>query len=217
MHVNLVRCEALETTFDSIASGLVAALREAYDTACEHHDPGKGDNSKTFGYCLYHYAVHEIDNSPERKDGRLQVVSIDPTFRFKVGDFELACHKVPSGDIWESFPRNDGAVGEMVAASLWLKGFEPAEESALDLQNARRVVLAHQGGPEEGLIAAHICIPTRLNAGGQIEEWGYVKSLSDPADFGRAIPKDDVAKTPPESIDDVSVRRKRKSKSNDGE
>jgi hypothetical protein len=105
----------------------------------------------------------------------------------------------------------------MVAASLWLKGFEPAEESALDLQNARRVVLAHQGGPEEGLIAAHICIPTRLNAGGQIEEWGYVKSLSDPADFGRAIPKDDVAKTPPESIDDVSVRRKRKSKSNDGE
>jgi len=217
MHENLVRCEALETTFDSIARGLVAALREAYDTACEHHDPGEGGNSKTFGYCLYHYAVHEISNSPEKEDGRLEVISTDPTFRFKVGEFELACHRVPAGDIWDSFPRNDGAVGEMVDTELWLPGCEPAEESAIDLQDVRKVVLAHQGGPEDGLVAAYICMPIRLNSAGQIEAWGYVKPLADPADFGRANPKDDMPKTPPESIDDVSVRRKRKSKSNDGE
>jgi len=212
-----VRCETLESTFDPIAPSLVAALRAAYDTACEQHDPESGSNSKTFGYCLYHFAVHEIGESPEAGGGRLSVLSTDPTFRFRVDDFELACHRVPDGDIWSSFPRNDGAIGEMVESSLWLPGFQPDEVSTSDLEKARKVVLAHQGGPEDGLIAAHICIPTRLNSAGQIEQWGYVKSLSIQQDLGSSNHKDDLPRTPPESIDDVPVRRKRKTTSSDGE
>src|SRR5688572_22013627 len=114
-------------TFDSqLTNRLVEALRRAYDTACEHFEPHRGNNLKTFGFELYHCAVHELVAEADTEGSGLSVLIREPSFRLLATSYEMACHRVgytASEDILTSFPKNEGAACQMVEQSLWLEGF----------------------------------------------------------------------------------------------
>jgi len=160
---------------DSVVKLLVAALVRAYDTACEHHVPDEGADEQTFGFNLYKFTVHQVCRAIETSDCGLSLAERRPRFRFRVGDYELACHSVGSSEhqnIETSFPGNDGAVGEMVEEQLWLTGVPKAQ----GVERARKLILAHLGDPEGGLRAVYLCVPGRLKHG-KIVEWQYTLAL----------------------------------------
>lgn len=204
-------CELLERSFERVSTAIVAALRAAYDTAAELHDADRGSNEHTYGYGVYHYAVHEISNSPEVEAGQIYIVSKHPSFRLRIGEFEAACHRVPAGDIWTSFPSNNGAVGEMVEGQLWIPGFEPVPTPDANLHMARRVLIAHMGDLDEGLRAVYACIPTSVNEAGQIDRWGYAKLLWSSDGGGRSERVEHTETVPDETVERIPVRRKRRS------
>ena len=93
-------------------------------------------------------------------------------FRFKLGEFILACHRVgwtEEDDITTHFPNNGGAILEMVPQE-YLPGFKP------EVSQLRNLVLAHMGNPDDGLCAAYLCFP--IEAGGaHITRWAYTHEL----------------------------------------
>jgi hypothetical protein len=153
-----------DQTFDGkVRSALIDALGQAYETATELHVPARGSNERTFGYGLYEYAVHELRQVARVLPEKLSIASTYPSFRLGVGDFELACHRVGRSvwdDIYASFPNAESAAYTMVEEQLWL----PHVIRHVGLENARRLVLAHMGNPEESLRAVYLCIPGRAFA-----------------------------------------------------
>lgn len=211
--------ELLERTFDGpVRDVLVRCLQRAYDDAAERHDPSIGSNELTFGVSAYVYAVFQISHAPEVEEGLIEIESRTPTFRARTGEFEFACHRVRLGDIWSSFPGNNGAIGEMIEGSLWLPGldprFDPSFEPGPEIERARKVVIAHAGDPHDGLQAVHVCIPRHCKPSGQIDEWAYVKTIwqREPAvDLERGSEEH-----PEEQLEDIPVRRRRQSEHGDG-
>lgn len=154
---------------------VVAALKRAYATACELHDPARGSNETTFGFGLYEYAVHEFRNEAELKTNPLRIISVRPTFRLAIGEFELACHRVGRSarqDIRSAFPNNDGAACTMVEDQLCLPGME----DSYDLPKARKVVIAHLGNPDDELGAIYLCIAGHTD-GERITSWAYAHPI----------------------------------------
>jgi hypothetical protein len=150
---------------------LVRALRRAYETVCEHHDPARGADAQTFGFCAYKYAAFEIDREAKTNTKAITVSSRNPIFRFVIGGFELACHRVGDSehdDIAVSFPGNNGAVVQMIEEQLWLDNVPRGQA----LTDARSVVLAHMGNPEDGLRAVYLCIAEEAKDG-RISRWAY--------------------------------------------
>lgn len=164
----------LETFDDRTVGPLMAALQRAYDSAAELHDPSRGSNTRTFGYTLYHFSVHELV-AASADLSHVKVRSRDPLFRLQVRDYELACHRVgqtASDNIMTSFPGNDGAAPRMVEEQLWLPNV-PRRQGVGD---ARKLVLAHLGNIEDGFEAAYLCAPSRTD-GGSDQRMG-VRSLA---------------------------------------
>jgi hypothetical protein len=165
-----------DQTFDGkVRSALVDALGQAYETATELHVPARGSNERTFGYGLYEFAVHELGQVARALPEQLSIASMYPSFRLGVGDFELACHRVGRSvwdDIYASFPNAESAAYTMVEEQLWL----PHVVRHVGLENARRLVLAHMGNPEESLRAVYLCIPGRTQ-GTRIVEWAFAEAL----------------------------------------
>lgn len=190
---------------------IIGALKRAYTTASELHDPERGSNEVTFGFNLYQFAVHELRKEASLKTTALRVISVGPMFRLAIGEFELACHRVGRSarqDIRSSLPNNDGAAWTMVEEQLCLPGLE----ETYDLPKARKVVIAHLGNPDDGLGAIYLCIAGRTD-GERITSWAYthpIWHLHDQDD--RAAP---VAPPPPDKpADEViappAVRKKPK-------
>jgi|GEM_PF-1516653 len=167
---------AYERAFDSEVGGaLFDALNRAYLAACEKHDPHEGSNEQTFGYSIYHFAVFRLLQLARSEASRLRVLSVTPSFRFGVDDFEVACHRVGSSEhqsIWESFPNGENAAHTMLEESLWLPGMGPSR--ALD--DARKLVLAHLGNHEDGLRALYLCAPGKTK-GTEITQWAFAEPL----------------------------------------
>src|SRR5690348_8570192 len=111
------------TTFGpELDAPLHAALARAYDTACEFHDPDRGSNEVTFGFNLYHYAVHEIEREISRLDGNLGRIPAGGSFRIGAGEWQFGCYRVGRSEserIETSFPGNDGAAANLVQEE-WL-------------------------------------------------------------------------------------------------
>ena len=207
--------EAFETAFDATPRELlIPALRAAYGTACEHHEPSRGGDGQTFGFCLYKYAAFEIarvaGENPE-----LTVTCRNPVFRFAVGPFELACHRVGDSeydDISNCFPGNDGAVTRMIEEQLWLAHVPRSQ----GLQEARRVVLAHMGNPDDGLRAVYLCIPERAKDD-RIAAWAYTR-LVWRADLDVVSPTiTSVTERAPDELVEEPVVIRRALKRSDGE
>ena len=184
------------------------ALQRAYESACENHDPKRGSNESTFGFNLYHFAVHELSEEAERSSEFVTLISRNPIFRLGVVDYELACHRVgthASQDSDTAFPNNDGDAYTMLQEQLWLPGIE----RAVGLGRARKIVIAHLGNPDDGLGAIYLCVPGRAH-GERIAGWAYTQCIWH-ADHG-AMPE--VAVTvaptvaPDEIIEEAKVRRK---------
>ncbi len=190
----------------AIRNELTDALAAAYATATELHDPKRGSNESTFGYGLYHYSIHEIC---ARVGDRMTVVSRQPSFRFRVGDYELACHRVGTSereDICQSFPNAENAAYTMCEAQLWLPGMGGSP----GLQQARRLVLAHMGNAEDGFRAAYLCIPGETD-GTRIVRWAFADPIwtagQSVEDNGLHLADNEV---PEESVGEPVVRRKPK-------
>lgn len=170
--------ELFEQTFTPATLGsLVRSLRRAYETACEHHEPERGGNEATFGYGLYHYAVHELCHEAERAPEKvaIEVTSKQPLFRLQIGPYEVACHRVGLSEresIWTAFPKNEGAALSMVEEQfrMPLFGFGGGVESA------RKLILAHLGNADEGMRAVYLCIPGKTD-GGRITGWLFARPI----------------------------------------
>lgn len=151
------------TFMPDLNNAIVRALERAYETACEHHVPERGGNEVTFGFTLYNYAVHELCGLAGVVDS-VAVNSRHPVFRLRVGQYELACHRVGNSErdnIWSSFPNNDGAVSTMFEEQLWL----PAVREHMHVEDARKLILAHLGNSEDGLRAVYLCVPGKTDSG----------------------------------------------------
>lgn len=160
-------------TFSTDVTGrLVDGLLRAYETASEQYVVARGSNAQTFGYTLYHFAVHELDLEAAESGGLIELLHRSPSFRLRVGEYRLACHRVGTHafeNIWSSFPSNDGAIRQMVDEP-WFPGMEPT------MSTARGVVIAHMGNQEDGLQAVYLCIPAR-ERNGMIVEWGVAHQV----------------------------------------
>lgn len=204
--------ELFDATFTpAVIAAIVEALGAAYNTACEHHVPEHGSNETTFGFNLYHHAVHELCKVVEDKAVEddavddVAVLSRNPTFRLGVGEFALACHRVGGSDrenIWTSFPKNEGAACTMVEEQLWLPGYA----QHLGIDKARKLILAHFGSAEDGFRAAYLCIPGKTERG-RITAWIFVKPLWN-AEQKQVELKPQPALPPAEVVEAPVVRRK---------
>jgi len=196
-----------DTFTDPIVAGLVAALKRAYETACEEHHPARGSNEQTFGFCLYHYAAHELEAEAQGLGPEVEVEAGRPLFRLRVGDYVLGCHRVghsAAQDISKCFPGNDCAAPALIEKQLWLPGMEPR----LDL--ARQLVLAHLGNTEEGLEAVYLCVPSREEKD-KIAEWGFTHQLWAVGQVLATGPSPMTMTVEPEEvIDEPTIRRKQR-------
>jgi hypothetical protein len=199
--------ELFESTFtDVVKTTIVEAVRRAYDTACEHHVPEQGSNAATFGFNLYHYAVHELCGETEDVE-LMRVISRAPLFRLGVGEFELACHRVGNTErenISGSFPNNEGAACKMVEEQFWLPGV-PAH---LGIEQARKLVIAHFGNAEDGFRAIYLCIPGKTE-GTRITEWAFTMPLWTADEVTTAIRA--VPSLPPEEVVEAPLVRRKQS------
>ena len=92
-------------------------LRVTYNEVAERHDPAVGFNENTFSIGIYHVAAHQHSLLQSEFESLLSVVSRNPKYRVRVGEYTIACHKVgsASGDnIMTAFPRANSAAAEMV-------------------------------------------------------------------------------------------------------
>lgn len=201
MKSNLPPCYA--TSFErAVRDAMIVGLERAYATAREAHLPGRGANEVTFGFTLYHYAVHELSAEAESLGERMEVVRRAPTFRLRVGDYVAACHRVGSSEsdpIEASFPGNDSAAPAMVETQLWLNGIDDG------LFEARNLVLAHMGNTTDGLCAAYLCIPRRIEKD-RIVEWAHTDCIwrRGAGQMGTAGPAPSTP-PPPEPVPSVIV------------
>jgi len=193
-----------ESFADPVVSAFTDALRRAYDTACEKHEPRRGSNEQTFGFDIYHFGAFELEQEAERVVD-IAVEAGRPYFRLRVGEFTVACHRVgrsAAQDITQCFPTNDGAAPALIERQLWLPGMEPR------VDEARNLVLAHLGNPEMGLEAVYLCIPSREEKG-RIADWGYTHPIWTIGDGTVARPRPTPTSLAPEEvIDEPIVRRK---------
>lgn len=187
----------------NVRDAFVKALDRAYETACEHYEPSRGNNTKTFGYELYHAAVFHLCAEAERTS-ELTILSREPVFRFRAGTAELACHRVgrtATEDIWGSFPNNDGAAQTMLEPSLWLPGLEPT------LDRASKFVLAHLGDHDRGLEAVYLCVPARTE-GERIVEWAFAEKIYVKESSSVPATNDSAERHKAEVVEEVVVQRK---------
>ena len=196
-----------DTFTDPIVASLVAALKRAYDTVCEGHEPSRGFNEQTFGYCLYHVAAHELETEAMGLGPEVEVEAGRPLFRLRVGEYLLGCHRVGHRaiqDITRCFPGNDGAAPALIETQLWLPGMEPR------LERARNLVLAHLGNTEEGLVAVYLCVPSREEKD-KIAEWGFTHLLWSVGETLATKPTPMTMPVEPEEvIDEPTIRRKQR-------
>ena len=209
--------ELFERTFlCTTTDRLVQSLRRAYETACELHAPERGSNEVTFGFNLYHHAVHELCNEADRSPSVLNIVSRNPIFRMQIAAYELACHRVGLSErenIWTSFPKNEGAAGLMVEEQLWLPGLEPAAS----IEKARKLILAHLGNTDEGMRAVYLCVPGRTD-NGRITGWVFARPLFRADEDKAAVerPLEQQHLLPEVEVDAPVVTRKPKPDTGDG-
>lgn len=195
------------TFTDDIASALQAALRRAYDSACEQHDPARGFNEQTFGYSLYHCAAFELGVEADRLGAEVEVEAGRPSFRLRIGEYRLGCHRVGQNaaqNIERCFPGNESGAPALIEEQLWLPGMEPR------VHDARNLILAHLGNTEHGLEAVYLCIPSREEKD-KIAEWGYTHCLWTIGQPVAARPTPLATEfEPEEAIEEPTVRRKQR-------
>lgn len=190
----------------SVRDLLVSALGEAYTTAEVHFEAKRGNNTKTFGFELYHCAVHELSESAEGSGGLVCVSRSHPVFRLRVGAYEIACHKVGNSatqDIWSAFPGNKGAAPALVDEQPFL--FSEMEPS---VAFPEKLVLAHLGNPEDGLEAVYLCAPAETEKK-RISRWAYAECLwSRTSSSVSATPTAVAQPVPAETLEEPVVRLK---------
>lgn len=184
---------------------LVTAVVEAYRTAEEHYDTSRGSNTRTFGFGLYNYNVHELCRAANASAGTVMILRRYPSFRLQVDAYEIACYKVGtscSQDIWSSFPGNQGAAPALVREQPSLfPEFEPSMESP------GKLVLAHLGNPEDGLEALYLCAPTETD-GRRITGWAFVDPLWQKENIASLMTAPVRERVPAEPVTEPEVRPK---------
>lgn len=185
----------------------IELLSEMYDAAAESAAAAEWSNENTFGTEVYNF-TKEASLSLSAK-GELPFVAYmwRGALRWRVGDIVCAPYRVGKSAqdrIEESFPNSNNSAGRIV--SEYLPGYEPS------IENARAMVVAHLGNRHEGLCAIYLCVPPRLEGGGQINEWLYWEKifLKGGEESGSVPVTPSVGSPPPEeSVETVQPKRRR--------
>lgn len=197
--------EFLVTFNNIVCNELIEALDTAYMDAVEVYRPECGSNALTFGVDVYAFACKRLGGIAEEEGSDVLLQSRGPSFRFRVGEFELGCHKVGRSaqeDIWNSFPGNRGGVRTLIENQ---ESFEFVKDEEV---SGKKFILAHMGNHEDGLCAAYICQPKRLDKNGQVAEWEFVYELwkrGQGDGFRKTKP---FERLPAESVENPVLRRK---------
>lgn len=172
-------------TFDpatGIPDDLLSALTQGYLTCLDRHDPERGSNNNTFGNDAYFHNCHELKKVAEKSQNRIEVISVWPRFRLKIGNFEIASHKVGKSEadnIQTSTLKKKAAVlrvqckrikptddvNQMTFPFFHDKDLEVPLKPLVELETYAipfNLVLAHMGNPEQGLCAVYLCRPGQV-------------------------------------------------------
>ncbi|MBK8410157.1 MAG: hypothetical protein IPL19_19545 [Sandaracinaceae bacterium] len=230
--------ELFERTFNPATTEiLVRSLRRAYGTACEHHEPERGGNEATFGYGLYHYAVHELCLEAERASDEvtehvtqrqviknvtsrrvtndvtsckvtMAVSSKRPLFRLQIGPYEVACHRVGLSERESIWTAFPKNEG--AALSMMEEQFRmPLFGFGGGVESARKLILAHLGNADEGMRAVYLCIPGKTE-GGRITGWLFARPIFRADEKTAAAPSTKQVLLPEVVVEEPTVTLKSK-------
>jgi hypothetical protein len=102
-----------------IVDTLVGAVNHAYEVNYDRYDPSVGHDLMTFGLMLFKSRVHYIKLLAHKHDW-IRVVQIGPAFRFQIGEYTLASHRVGDSiddDIESLFPATRPPPGSWPSAT----------------------------------------------------------------------------------------------------
>ena len=154
----------------------VAALEEAYETACDKWTPDRGSIPLTFGIDVWASVTHELKKLADDAELEIEVEYHLNRTTLRVDGLYLSFYRVGhSGDqdIRTCFPNNRHAAPRLARNNLQLDIFQdgdPDPDAPVDL------VLAHLGNAESGLESVYLCVPTAVEDE-RLTAWGHHELL----------------------------------------
>jgi hypothetical protein len=211
--------DLLRGTFTTeVVDTLVGAVNHAYEVNYDRYDPSVGHDLMTFGLMLFKSRVHYIKQLAHKHDW-IQIVQIGPAFRFRIGEYTLASHRVGDSiddEIENLFPRNQTAAWKLAERNRAQRKLPFPHEDALDIDDSRcrSLILADVGNPTDGLCKLFLGIPSEISPERRISGWSSTHELwtnedllargSDPIIIGRTPAEKDVP--PTLTLKDVSEK-----------
>lgn len=174
--------ELLRRTFtNEIVEALVGAVNHAYEVNYDRYDPSVGHDLMTFGLMLFKSRVHYIKHLAHKYDW-MRVAQIGPAFRFQIGEYTLASHRVGDSiddDIESLFPRNQTAAWRLAERNRAQMNLPFPHESAPDTDDSacRSLILADVGNPTDGLCRLFLGIPSEISPERRISGWSTTHEL----------------------------------------
>ncbi|MGE0789763.1 MAG: hypothetical protein AB7S26_29085 [Sandaracinaceae bacterium] len=202
---------------DAFGAEVIDLIKEAfdlaYDDASEDYDPdGKGSDLFLFGSSIFTFARHQLIRLIEERGSELGmgVITKRPHFVFRVGRFRASFYRVgerASESIATSLPRNRRGAPNMVDPQLVLPG-EEFEPKPRDVRDARNLIIAHHGNPDDGLQAVHACVGIRNEDESTVREWAFARAIWVADDCVVPAPPA-TPHVPEENVEEPVVRRRK--------
>ncbi|MEJ7575934.1 MAG: hypothetical protein WKF74_02895 [Pyrinomonadaceae bacterium] len=158
-----------------IAEALVGAVSQAYDVTYAHYAPEYGHDAMTFGLMLYKSKVHFLKQLAEKNDW-IKVVRCGACFRFEIGMYTLATHRVGDSmeaDIASLFPGNKTAAPKLAERNKRQLQLQFMEDGSFehDDSGCHDLILADVGNPSDGLCQLFLNIPSDVSPDGRVNQW----------------------------------------------
>lgn len=188
-----------------IVDVLVGAVNHAYEVNYDRYDPSVGHDLMTFGLMLFKSRVHYIKLLSHKYDW-IRIVQIGPAFRFQIGDYTLASHRVGDSiddDIENLFPRNQTAAWKLAERNRAQRKLPFPHEDALDIDDSRcrSLILADVGNPTDGLCKLFLGIPSEISSDRRINGWSTTHEIwSNDEVLARGSKTAIIERTPAESV-----------------
>lgn len=137
------------------------------------------------------------------------MLSIRPRFVFAVGRFRASFYRVgerAGESISTSLPRNRRGAPDMVEPQLVLPG-EQFQPRPADVRDARNLIIAHHGNPDDGLQALHACVGVRNQDESLVRGWAFARAIWMVEDHEVMLPLA-PSELPDETVEEPVVRRR---------
>ena len=162
---------------------LTLAVRDAYASAIEAHNPEVGHDSMSFGLLVYKSKVFFLAELAARYDW-MQVEQKSPYFRFKIANYFMSSYcagHTAEADAEVSFPGNRTRAGKLAQVNAsQLRLFD--SDVQYDDSHCVELVLNDIGNADDGLLNLFIGVPVERDEDGRITKWGTVFHVWSSAD-----------------------------------